>query len=188
MALAAKRRRLSQADSFASGSHAQGTSEPANLPEVPVIKKEEGERVGEEYVGPPPAKKRKGRPPKSQRVWSPSGGECTYGRCRVLDQLMCGLSVAIIMSVNTCKHAHTHTHTEVAQDISSNDEDYKPGSRPLPQPLPQAPPPGDSEEGTPGAIIGQSPLTGRALPTLVLFPGESVSRAISAVGRGDLVT
>ncbi len=64
MALAAKRRRLSQADSFGSGPHPQESAS------VPTAKEAEGEKVG------PPAKKRRGRPPKVQRVWSPSGGVC----------------------------------------------------------------------------------------------------------------
>lgn len=58
MALAAKRRRLSQADP--PGLSTQPLPEDAGKEEEP-----EGK--------PPPVKKRRGRPPKVQRVWSPSG-------------------------------------------------------------------------------------------------------------------
>lgn len=60
MALAAKRRRLSQADP--PGLSTQPLPEDAGKEEEP-----EGK--------PPPVKKRRGRPPKVQRVWSPSGGQ-----------------------------------------------------------------------------------------------------------------
>ena len=60
MALAAKRRRLSQTDP--PGPSSQPTPEDPGKEEDP-----EGK--------PPPTKKRRGRPPKAQRVWSPSGGQ-----------------------------------------------------------------------------------------------------------------
>ena len=75
MALAAKRRRLSQADGITPSSQSQqSASEPhsqANsVTDIPTVVE------GKSEVGPPLAKKRRGRLPKNQRVWSPSGGEC----------------------------------------------------------------------------------------------------------------
>ena len=61
MALAAKRRRLSQAD----------PPGPSSQP-LPEDAGKEDDHEGK----PLPAKKRRGRPPKVQRVWSPSGGQC----------------------------------------------------------------------------------------------------------------
>ena len=68
MALAAKRRRLSQADGPGSSSQQSETASQSSLADTTA----EGKAALEEK--PPPPKRRRGRPPKNQRVWSPSGG------------------------------------------------------------------------------------------------------------------
>lgn len=121
MALAAKRRRLSQADNIT-----PDHSKP--VPALPVVEDTKPKPTPSTVPGAPPVKRARGRPrkhplppakiepktssppsPDVSRIWSPSGGQCT-------------------LRLNSLSPHSSFAETGPVADGSSNEEEYQPPS------------------------------------------------------------